>query len=74
MSALFAGLLTKVGIYALIRVMIMLMPVEREELSLLIAILGAATVLSGALGALAESDIRRVLGYTVISGIGSMLI
>lgn len=73
-SALFAGLLTKVGIYALIRVMIMLMPVEREELSLLIAILGAATVLSGTLGALAESDIRRVLGYTVISGIGSMLI
>ena len=36
-SALFAGLLTKVGIYALIRVMVMLLPVEREALSLMIA-------------------------------------
>lgn len=73
-SALFAGLLTKVGIYALIRVMVMLMPVEREELSLLIAVLGAATTLAGALGALAQTDIRRLLGYVVISGIGNMLV
>jgi multicomponent Na+:H+ antiporter subunit D len=73
-SALFAGLLTKVGIYALVRVMVMLLPVEREELSLLIAILGAVTVLAGALGALAQTDVRRMLGYVVISGIGNMLI
>ncbi|MEZ2128991.1 MULTISPECIES: Na+/H+ antiporter subunit D [unclassified Sinorhizobium] len=72
-SALFAGLLTKVGVYALIRVMVMLLPVEREELSLLIAIVGAATMILGALGALAQTDIRRLLGYVVISGIGNML-
>ncbi|PKA40306.1 Na+/H+ antiporter subunit D [Rhizobium sullae] len=72
-SALFAGLLTKVGIYALIRVMVMLLPVEREALSLMIALAGAATVILGALGALAQTDIRRLLGYVVISGIGSML-
>ena len=72
-SALFAGLLTKVGVYALIRVMVMLMPVEREELSLLIVIVAVATMLTGVLGALAQTDIRRLLGYLVISGIGSML-
>ncbi|EJT06958.1 Na+/H+ antiporter subunit D [Rhizobium sp. CCGE 510] len=72
-SALFAGLLTKVGIYALIRVMVMLLPVERQELSLLIALAAAATILVGALGALAENDIRRLFGYVVISGIGNML-
>ncbi len=72
-SALFAGLLTKVGIYALIRVVVMLLPVEREALSLMIALVGAATVLIGALGALAQTDIRRMLGYVVISGIGNML-
>lgn len=72
-SALFAGLLTKVGIYALIRVMVMLLPVEREELSLMIVITAAATMLTGVLGALAQTDIRRLLGYLVISGIGSML-
>ena len=72
-SALFAGLLTKVGIYALLRTLIMLFPVEREELSFVIALAGAATMILGALGALGQSDIRRLLGYLVISGIGVML-
>ncbi|WP_313531741.1 Na+/H+ antiporter subunit D [Shinella sp.] len=72
-SALFAGLLTKVGIYALLRTLVMLFPVEREELSFLIVLVGVATMLFGALGALGQSDIRRLLGYVVISGIGVML-
>ena len=72
-SALFAGLLTKVGIYALIRTMVMLFPVEREELSFVIALAAAATMIVGVLGALGQSDIRRLLGYLVISGIGVML-
>jgi len=72
-SALFAGLLTKVGIYALLRTLVMLFPVEREELSFLIVLVGVATMLLGALGALGQSDIRRLIGYVVISGIGVML-
>ncbi len=72
-SALFAGLLTKVGVYALLRVMVMLLPVEREALSLVIAIAGALTMVLGAMGALAQSDIRRFLGFVVVSGIGYML-
>ncbi|MGO7718917.1 proton-conducting transporter transmembrane domain-containing protein, partial [Rhizobium johnstonii] len=31
------------------------------------------TIVVGALGALAENDIRRLFGYVVISGIGNML-
>ncbi|MDO9417309.1 Na+/H+ antiporter subunit D [Pararhizobium sp.] len=72
-SALFAGLLTKVGIYALIRTMVMLFPVEREEMSFLIALVAAFTMITGVLGALAQTDIRRLLGYLVVSGIGMML-
>lgn len=72
-SALFGGLLTKVGIYALLRVMIMLFPVQREELSFAIAIVAALTMILGAMGALAQNDVRRMLGYVVISGIGTML-
>jgi multicomponent Na+:H+ antiporter subunit D len=72
-SALFAGLLTKVGVYGLIRVLVMLLPVERDNLSLLIGIIAAATMIAGALGALAESDVRKLLGYIVIAGIGNML-
>ncbi|AYD00155.1 Na+/H+ antiporter subunit D [Neorhizobium sp. NCHU2750] len=72
-SALFGGLLTKVGIYAMIRVTIMLLPVEREALSLVIAASAVLTMIVGALGALAQNDLRRLIGYVVIVGIGNML-
>ncbi len=72
-SALFAGLLTKVGVYALIRVLVMLLPVERAGLGPLITVVAIATMLVGVVGALGANDIRRMLGYIVISGIGTML-
>lgn len=72
-AALFGGLLTKVGVYSLLRVMVMLFPVEREELSFVIAIVAALTMVLGALGALAQNDIRRMLGYIVVSGIGYIM-
>jgi NADH:ubiquinone oxidoreductase subunit 5 (subunit L)/multisubunit Na+/H+ antiporter MnhA subunit len=66
-------LLTKVGIYALLRILGMLFPVEREELSLIIAIVAALTMVLGVMGALAQNDIRRAMGFLVISGIGVMM-
>jgi multicomponent Na+:H+ antiporter subunit D len=72
-SAVFAGLLTKVGIYALLRVSLMLFAPQRGELAVLIAWIAALTMLVGVVGALAQSEIRRLLGYLVISGIGTML-
>ncbi|WP_439529597.1 Na+/H+ antiporter subunit D [Pannonibacter sp.] len=72
-AAVFAGLLTKVGIYALLRTLVMLMPAARTELAEVIAWVAALTMLTGVIGALAQSDVRRLLGYLVISGIGSML-
>ncbi|TFF25647.1 Na+/H+ antiporter subunit D [Jiella endophytica] len=72
-SALFAGLLTKVGVYALIRVLLMLFPPQHAELATLIAWVAALTMLVGAFGALAQSDLRRLLNYFVIAGIGTIL-
>jgi len=72
-SAVFAGLLTKVGIYALIRVFVMILPASRGYMADLIALVAILTLLTGAFGALAQSELRRLLGYLVIAGIGSML-
>ena len=72
-SGLFGGLLTKIGIYALLRVLVMLFPVERMELGWVIAVLAAGTMVFGVLGALAQNDTRRAVGFLVISGIGMML-
>ncbi|MBO0663534.1 Na+/H+ antiporter subunit D [Jiella sp. MQZ9-1] len=71
-SALFAGLLTKVGVYALIRVLLMLFPQQHADLATLIAWVATLTMLVGAFGALAQSDLRRLLNYFVIAGIGTI--
>lgn len=72
-SAVFAGLLTKVGVYALIRVLVMILPASRGYMADVISAVAIATLLTGAFGALAQSEVRRLLGYLVIAGIGSML-
>ena len=73
-SAVFAGLLTKVGVYALIRTLVLIMPESRDMLADLIGWVAALTLLVGSLGALAQNDVRRIFGYLVIAGIGSMLV
>ncbi|WP_306118152.1 MULTISPECIES: Na+/H+ antiporter subunit D [unclassified Roseitalea] len=72
-SAVFAGLLTKVGVYALLRIFMTIFPGDRVDLAVAIGVVAAATMMLGALGALAQTDMRRILGYLVISGIGIML-
>ena len=72
-SALFAGLLTKVGVYAMVRVLVMLLPGALETLAPLVGIVAILTMLTGSIGAIAQSDLRRALGYWVIAGIGVML-
>lgn len=72
-SAVFAGLLTKVGVYALIRIFVLILPASRGYMADVIALVAIATLLTGAFGALAQSEVRRLLGYLVIAGIGSML-
>ena len=73
-AALFAGLLTKVGIYALLRIVVMLFGTAGDPFLPLIGVLGVVTAVLGALGALAQSDLRRMAAFLVISGIGVMLI
>jgi len=72
-SAVFAGLLTKVGVYALFRIFLTLFPDHGTQLGLTIAVIAALTMIMGAIGAIAQNDMRRTLGYLVISGIGLML-
>ncbi|MCO6186730.1 Na+/H+ antiporter subunit D [Rhizobium sp. L1K21] len=72
-AGVFAGLLTKVGVYALIRTLIMLLPAGHRELGFVLELVAASTMIVGVLGALAQNDARRMFGYLVISGIGVML-
>ncbi|MGI9062589.1 MAG: Na+/H+ antiporter subunit D [Pseudonocardiaceae bacterium] len=70
-TALFAGLLTKVGIYALVRTQTLIFPQDGAwPLMLWFAV---ATMIVGALGALAQNDLNRLLSFLLVSHIGFML-
>jgi multicomponent Na+:H+ antiporter subunit D len=70
-TAVFAGLLTKVGVYAIIRTQTLLFPDGGLDDLLMWA--GLATMLIGILGAVAQTDIRRMLSFTLVSHIGYMV-
>lgn len=72
-SALFAGLLTKVGVYALLRTMVALLPESWSVLSPVITAVVILTLLIAPLGAIAETNLRRALGFVVIGGIGAAM-
>lgn len=70
-TAVFAGLLTKVGVYAIIRAHALLFPGGSLDSVLLVA--GLLTMVIGILGAIAQSDIKRLLSFTLVSHIGYMV-
>lgn len=71
-TAVFAGLLTKVGVYAIVRTQLLLFDPESRPATLLL-VLAAATMIVGVLGAIAQDDIRRILSFTIVSQIGYMV-
>ncbi len=70
-TAVFAGLLTKVGIYAMLRTQTLLFQDGPADTILMWAAL--ATMLIGILGAVAQSDLKRLLSFTLVSHIGLMV-
>lgn len=73
-SALLAGLLTKVGVYALLRTLVMLLPASRDLLEPALAMVAGLTLMIAPLGAIAETNLRQALGFFVIGGIGAVML
>jgi multicomponent Na+:H+ antiporter subunit D len=71
-SAVFAGLLTKVGVYALFRVFTIVFTGQPFIYQLVLAV-AAVTMISGVLGAVSHVNIRRILSFHIISQIGYMV-
>lgn len=73
-SALFAGLLTKVGVYALIRVFTLVFRDDVEFIKELMLVVACLTMAVGVLGAVAQMEMRRILSFHIVSQIGYMII
>jgi multicomponent Na+:H+ antiporter subunit D len=70
-TAVFAGLLTKIGVYAIIRTQTLLF--AEAWPAGLILVLAGITMLVGVLGAIAQGDVKRILSFHIVSQVGYMV-
>ena len=72
-SAIFAGLLTKVGVYALIRTFTLIYIYDRAVTHSVLLVISGFTMFFGVIGAAVQFDFRRILSFHIISQIGYMI-
>ncbi|MEX1280764.1 MAG: proton-conducting transporter membrane subunit [Acidimicrobiia bacterium] len=70
-TAIFAGLLTKVGMVIIIRTQTLLFPSDGP--STLLLVVAGLTMVVGVLGAIAQNDVKRILSFHIVSQIGYMV-
>ncbi|PSL00670.1 multisubunit sodium/proton antiporter MrpD subunit [Murinocardiopsis flavida] len=70
-SAIFAALLTKVAVYAIIRTQTLLF--VRDDVTSVLLWVAIATMIVGILGALVQDDVNRVMAFALVSHIGFMI-
>ncbi|NKX45462.1 Na+/H+ antiporter subunit D [Roseicyclus persicicus] len=73
-SAIFAGLLTKVGVYALIRTFTLIFTTDVPYTHTILLWVAGFTMVTGVLGAAAMNDMRRILSFHIVSQIGYMIL
>ena len=71
-AAIFGGLLTKMGIYAMLRVFTVIFQPDDFTL-ILFSIIAILTLITGALGTINKRSMRRILSYLIICHIGYLI-
>jgi multicomponent Na+:H+ antiporter subunit D len=72
-SSLFVGLLTKVGVYALIRFFTLVFTNDISYINTVLIVISGFTMVVGVLGAAAQIDFRKILSFHIVSQIGYMI-
>jgi multicomponent Na+:H+ antiporter subunit D len=72
-TAIFSGLLTKVGLYAMIRLLTLIFAHDAGFMRKLIMVTAGLTMVTGVLGAAAQTEFRRLLSFHIVSQIGYAL-
>ena len=72
-SMLHAGVLMKLGAFGIIRVGMLLLPEGMQDWALVLFVLGTVNVIYGAISAMAQTDLKYVVGYSSVSHMGYVL-
>jgi len=73
-SALMSGVMTKVAVYGIVRIVFDLLGAPTWWAGALVALLGGVTAVMGVLHALMEHDLKRLLAYHTVENIGIIFI
>ena len=73
-SAFFAGMLSKVGVYALIRMFTLVFVTNTNVTHGILAVVAGLTMLFGVVGAASQMEVRRILSFHIISQVGYMVL
>jgi NADH-quinone oxidoreductase subunit M len=73
-SVMLAGVLLKMGTYALLRFNFTMLPEQAATLAVPIAAIAVISIIYGALLALAQSDLKRIVAYSSVSSMGYVIL
>ncbi len=73
-SVILAGLLLKTGAYGVLRFAVPLFPLQMQQFSMVLQVLGLIGILYGAFLAFAQTDMKRLIAYTSVSHMGFVLL
>lgn len=73
-AAVFSGLLTKVGVYALLRILIPLTGGESHAILPYLYFMALVSMVLGVLGALAQDNIKGILSFHIVSQVGYIVL
>jgi NADH-quinone oxidoreductase subunit M len=73
-SAILAGVLLKMGTFGFVRIVMPTMPDTWRQYALVIVIVGVVSVIYGALVALAQTDLKRMIAYTSVNHMGYVIL
>ncbi|MGE0092925.1 MAG: hydrogenase 4 subunit B [Alphaproteobacteria bacterium] len=73
-SALMSGVMTKVAIYAFVRIVFDLVGDPAWWLAMIVLVLGGATAVIGVLHAMVERDLKKLLAYSTVENIGIVFV
>ncbi|WP_219420168.1 complex I subunit 4 family protein [Pseudonocardia nigra] len=73
-SAILAGVLLKMGTYGFVRIAMPILPDTWRQYAVVAVVVGVVSVVYGALVALAQTDVKRMIAYTSVNHMGYVLL
>ncbi|HEV2767733.1 MAG TPA: NADH-quinone oxidoreductase subunit M [Acidimicrobiales bacterium] len=73
-STILAGVLLKMGTYGFVRIVLSMMPDAFQRFSTVVGVVAVVSIVYGALVALAQTDLKRMIAYSSVNHMGYVML